>query len=117
MGPQDDAIAPRASRGFTVKIPVKVAPMARTAPWSAPVKTMWTAHRLMELVSAKKAGEDRTAPSPAPKEPGVQDAMPRVTVPTEQNATLQMDPAPARLAGRGRAVTNRARWARLGLAA
>lgn len=41
-------------RGFTVKIPVKVAPMARTAPLSAPVKTMWTAHRSMELVSAKK---------------------------------------------------------------
>lgn len=56
-----------------------------------------------------QAGEDRTAASPAPKEPGVRDAMPRVTVPTERNVTLQMDPAPARLAGRGCAVTNRAR--------
>lgn len=73
-------------------------------------KTGQKENKDLQLIVGLQAGEDRTAPSPAPKEPGVQDAMPRVTVPTEQNATLQMDPAPARLAGKGRAVTNRARW-------
>lgn len=41
-------------RGLTVNIFVKVAPTARTAPWSAPVKTLSTARQLTGLASAKK---------------------------------------------------------------
>lgn len=51
-----------------MKIPVKVAPMARTAPWSAPVRTMWTAHRLMGLVSAKKVMNNQRRMSTIMKE-------------------------------------------------
>lgn len=41
-------------RGFTVRVNVKVAPMARTALWSAPVKTLSTAHQLTGLASARR---------------------------------------------------------------
>lgn len=104
-------------RGFTVRIHVKVAPMERTALWSAPVKTLLTAPLWMGPVSVKRAGGGRTAPSAALREPGVQDATPPATVPMEQNVILQMDPARAQQAGRGHAVTNHVRWARLGQAA
>lgn len=53
-----------------------------------------------------QAGEGGTVPPPARREPGAQDATPPATVPTGQNVILQMDPAPAQPAGRGRAVTN-----------
>lgn len=42
------------SRGFIVRIHVKVAPMEKTALWSAPVTTTLTAHLLMGLVFAKR---------------------------------------------------------------
>lgn len=115
--PPDNATVLPGLRAFTVRICVKVAPMARTAPWSAPVKTLSTARQLTGLASAKRAGEGRTVPPPALREPGAEDATPPATAPTGQNVILQMDPAPAQSAGRGRAVTNRARWARLGQAA
>lgn len=41
-------------RGFTVKVHVKVAPMERTAPWSAPVKTLSTARLLTGNASVKR---------------------------------------------------------------
>lgn len=55
-----------------------------------------------------QAGEDRTVPSPALREPGAQDATPPATAPTGQAVTAQMDPAHAQPAGRGRTVTNHA---------
>lgn len=42
------------SRVFIVRIHVKVAPMEKTALWSAPVTTTLTVHLLMGLVFAKK---------------------------------------------------------------
>lgn len=42
------------SRGFIVRINVKVAPMEETALWSVPVTTTFIAHLLMGLVFAKK---------------------------------------------------------------
>lgn len=115
--PPDNASVRPGIRGFIVRVYVKAAPMARTAPWSAPVKILSTARLLMGLASAKRAGEGPTVPPPALREPGVQDATPPATAPIEQNVILQMDPAPVQPAGRGRSVTNRARWARLGQAA
>lgn len=53
-----------------------------------------------------QAGKGPTVPPPALKEPGAQDATPPATVPTEQNAILRTDPAPAQLAGMGHAVTS-----------
>lgn len=49
----NDNDAVKFSRGFIVKILVKVAPMEKTAPLSAPVTTTLTAHLLMGLVFAK----------------------------------------------------------------
>lgn len=115
--PPDDASVHLGIRGFTVRVYVKVAPMARTVPWSVPVKTLSTARQLMGRASAKRAGVGLTVLPPALREPGAQDATPPATAPTGQNVILQMDPAPAELAGGGHAVTNRARWARLGQAA
>lgn len=112
-----NASVPPGSRGFTVRVHVKVAHMAKTAPLNAPVRILSTARPSTGLASAKRAGEGRIAPPPAPKEPGAQDATPPATAPMGQNAILQMDPAPAQPAGRGRTVTNLARWARLGQAA
>lgn len=117
IAPPASATVPPASRGFTVRVHVKVALTARTAPWSVPVKTQSTARLWMGLASAKRAGEGTTAPHPALREPGARDATPPATVPTGQSVILQMDPAPAQPAGRGHAVTNHARWARLGQAA
>lgn len=37
-----------------MKLRVKVARTAGTAPWSVPVKTTWTAHRSTGLASAKR---------------------------------------------------------------
>lgn len=115
--PPASATVPPGLRVFTVRIHAKVAPTARTAPLNAPARTLSTAHRSMGHASAKRAGEGWTVRPPALREPGAQVAMPPATVPTGQNVTLQMDPAPAQPAGRGRAVTNHARWARLGQAA
>lgn len=132
-----------------MRVHVRVAPMARTAPWSAPVTTLLTARPLMGLASAKRvkyshrvndsqcltmtgaklvkslsishvtnqtwlhvclqAGEGRTVPPRALREPGAEDATPAATAPTGRNAILQMDPAPAQPAGMGHAVRNRAR--------
>lgn len=117
IAPPADAIVPPGLRGFTVRVHAKVTPTARTAPLNAPVRTLSTAHQSTGRASAKRAGEGRTVRPPALREPGAQDATPPATAPTGQNVTLQMDPAPAQPAGRGRAVTNRARWARLGQAA
>lgn len=47
-------------RGFTVRVSVKVAPMGRTALWSAPVRTLSTARRLTALASAKKVKASHT---------------------------------------------------------
>lgn len=105
-----------ASRVVTVRVHVKVARMARTALWSAPAKTLSTARPLTGRASAKRAGGGQTVPPHAQRELGDQDAMPPATVPMGQNVKLQMDPASAQLAGRGRTVTNRARWACLGQA-
>lgn len=104
-------------RGYTVRISVKVAPTVKTAPWSAPVRTLLTVHRLMGPAFAKRAGEDRPVPPPALREPGARDATPPATAPTEQNVTQWMDPAPAPPAGRGRAVISHVQWVRLGQAA
>lgn len=41
-------------REFTVKVPVKAAVMGRTAPWSAPAKTLSTAHQWTAPAFAKK---------------------------------------------------------------
>lgn len=79
---------PPGSREFTVRVHVKVAPTARTAPWSAPVKTLLTARQLTGPASAKKAGERLTVPPPALWEPGAQDATPPATAPTRQNVIL-----------------------------
>lgn len=54
-------------------------------------------------------GRGRTVPPLALREPGAEDATPAATAPTGRNAVQQMDPAPARQAGTGRAVSNRAR--------
>lgn len=54
-------------------------------------------------------GEGRTVPPLALREPGAEDATPAATAPMGRNAVLQTDPAPAQLAGTGRAVSNRAR--------
>lgn len=112
-----DASVPPGSQGFTVRIHVKVALMAKTALWTVPVKTLSTAHRSTGRASAKRAGEGWTVPPPALREPGAQDATPPVTAPMGQNVTLQMGPAHVQPAGRGRAVTSHALWARLGQAA
>lgn len=37
-----------------MRVHVKVAPMAKTALWSVPVKTLLTAHQLMGFASAKR---------------------------------------------------------------
>lgn len=115
--PRAVASVPLGSWGFIVRVHVKVALMGRTAPSSVPVRPSSTVRPLTGLASAKRAGEGQTVPPPALREPGVQDATPPATAPTGQNVILQMDPAHAQPAGRGRAVTNRARWARLGQAA
>lgn len=56
-----------------------------------------------------QAGEGWPVPPRALREPGAQDATPAAAAPTARNAVLQMDPAPAQLAGTGHAVTNRVR--------
>lgn len=104
--PLGDASVPPGIREFTVRIPVKVAPTERTALWNAPASNLWTAHLLTGHASAKRAGEGGTVHFPALREPGAQAATPPVTAPTGQNVTLQMVPATARPAGRGRSVIN-----------
>lgn len=114
IAPPENATVPPGIRGFTVRVHVRVASMARTAPWSAPVKTLLTARQLTGLASAKRAGGGRTAPPLALRGRGAQDATPPAIAPTGQNVILQMDPVPAQPVGGGRDATNRARWARLG---
>lgn len=46
----------RGCRGFIVRVHAKAAPLAKTAPWSAPAKTLWTAPQSTERASAKRVG-------------------------------------------------------------